>query len=331
MGRFYDINVSGATGGLAGFSGWKSQQSGADDPGALDIEFDIPVTAFSTPISMPFLRIWGIDIHTISQASNFNGAIIKMNGGMSKGLPLANPAQQGLIAQGMVYQAFGNWIGSDMTLDLQIVADGSTNQKGQPTNLNIVVNWKKGSKLSDALTNTLQTAYPGYTVNANIDPTLVLSNDEHGIFDTVWDLSNWAEDISRSIKPDNTYPGAFISMANKTFQIADGTVSKTPKMLNFNDFIGQPTWIGPLTVQFNCVMRADINIFDFVQFPQQQTTSTAAEQTLQAKDKSTFSGKFMVTSIRHTGRFRMPQGTAWITTFDAVAQQAAGSAAAAPS
>ena len=37
------------------------------------------------------------------------GMTIKMWVGMSKGLPLAKPAQQGLVLEGTVWQVLGNW------------------------------------------------------------------------------------------------------------------------------------------------------------------------------------------------------------------------------
>jgi hypothetical protein len=93
-------------------------------------------------------------------------------------LPLANPAQAGLLVQGYIWQAFGNWIGTDQSIDL-IIAPGppppDINNLSVPPNLTL--NWQQGQSMSDAIKNALTTAYPGFTVNAD----LVAANG-HGRF-----------------------------------------------------------------------------------------------------------------------------------------------------
>ena len=50
---------------------------------------------------------------------------------MAAGLPLANPAQSGVFVQGQVYQAYGNWIGENMSLTLEIVPAGPAREMGE--------------------------------------------------------------------------------------------------------------------------------------------------------------------------------------------------------
>lgn len=294
---------------------YTSQVNGKTDPGALNIELDVAAFNFATPIGNAMIRVWGVSLQTISQASDFNGANVKLYAGMAKGLPLANPQQQGLILQGTVFQAFGNWIGTDMTLDLVVVTDGGATQSNPA---NIVLDWKKGTPLADAIKNTMATAYPDYQVDININQNLVLTQDEPGYFQTVEQFAEYVKQVSLSIIPQN-YSGVDITLQGKKFVVYDGTTQTNPKLIAFQDLIGQPTWIDPFSVQANCVLRSDISVGDFIKFPQTQTTTTAQSQS-QARDKSTFQGTFQVDMVRHVGNYRQPDGGSWITTFNAHSQ-----------
>ena len=106
--------------GLLGGASYTSFVNGQSLPGAWNVELDIPVIGAATPQGSAGARIWGISRQEISQANDLNGKNISIFGGMQKGLPLANPAQSGLLVQGFIFQAFGNWIGTDMTLDFVI-------------------------------------------------------------------------------------------------------------------------------------------------------------------------------------------------------------------
>lgn len=70
-----------------------------------------------------FVKVWGIPLSMISQAKNLAFKKIKVYGGFQRALPLANPKQAALLVQGYISQAFGNWQGTDMSLDL-IVSPG---------------------------------------------------------------------------------------------------------------------------------------------------------------------------------------------------------------
>ena len=108
--RFYKIVTPGQTWDATG------------DSSALNVELDIPVSPGHLTVGA-FVRIWGIDRQTLLNARVFNRQSIQVFGGMQKGLPLANPNQQGLLVQGSIFPALGNWVGTDQTLDLYIVAD----------------------------------------------------------------------------------------------------------------------------------------------------------------------------------------------------------------
>ena len=108
--RFYDLSiVSIATGKVV--RQWQSHPQGISapqDPGALNVEFDLIVSPQAIAQGDPagggdygnsFIRVWGIPLQDISQAANLSAptsapgptykAVLK--GGMAKGLPLANP------------------------------------------------------------------------------------------------------------------------------------------------------------------------------------------------------------------------------------------------
>jgi hypothetical protein len=297
--------------------------NGQSIPGALNVEFDILAAPFASAALGSFVRVWGISRQEISQASDLNGLNIAVYAGMQKGLPLAtaafNAGQSGLIAQGKIFQAFGNWIGTEMTLDLNIQPDTGT----LDTPRNIVLNWQKGTPLSQAIATTLSTGFPEYQQSINISSKIVLPQDEVGFFPTLATFSEYVKETSRNIL-GGTYPGAGIQLTGKTLSVYDGTTPSTPKQIQFQDMIGQPTWIDPASVQTKFVMRADLNIGDQIKFPQGQNGANIPVTTVQGATnptvnaQATFQGAFLITRIRHVGNFRQPDAAAWNTTVDAV-------------
>jgi hypothetical protein len=292
--------------------------NGQTDPCALNIEIDAPQGPFHVAVGGTMVRIWGISLQQISQVSSLNQAnspfSIKVYGGMRAGLPLANPQQSGLIIQGSILNAFANWIGTDMTLDLTIAPQlGSANEAGYK---NIVHNWQANTPLSRALQQTLTTAFPGFTPKINISPNLVLPYNDNGFYQTLEQFSNYLFQVSRDVVKTSGYSGVRISQNGNSIVVSDGTQSNmSNKQINFQDLIGQPTWIGLNTVSVKTVMRADIDISDVVTLPNSLVTTTAASAP-QYRSQTSFQGKFMVQEIRHVGNFRQPDAASWNTTFN---------------
>ncbi|MGH7101725.1 MAG: hypothetical protein ACREFJ_04960, partial [Acetobacteraceae bacterium] len=137
------------------------------------------------------ISVDGIDPNFLRQAHNFTGKAIILRAGMGPGLPLANPKQAGMIVQGKVYQAFGNWQGTQITGNF--VVTGGEYSFAKPGNL--VLNWKAGTPLSTAITNTLQTAYPGVSIHTQIHD-VKLSHDEVGAYSTVQGLATMLAGIT---------------------------------------------------------------------------------------------------------------------------------------
>ncbi len=329
--RFYSIVIGQSPSGNAGAT-YASQVNGVNDPGALLVEMDIPVAAYDTPGGSAQIVISGVSIQTISQGADFNGAPITVSGGMAAGLPLANPAQAGVLIQGQVYQAYGNWIGENMSLVLEIVPAGTvTDPPASP--LNIVFNWRKGTSLKSAINNLLTTAFPGYGVSINITPNLVNTQDEQAFHGNMTQFGQYLRELSKSIigptLNGQAYAGVGITLNGKTFYVQDGTSAtaptttySAPKQIAFTDLIGQPTWIDYQTLQINVVMRADVAPLDYILLPPGinpiTTQAGAVPVGVPARDSSVFKGTWQIVLMRHVGNSRDPSGTAWITTINAI-------------
>jgi hypothetical protein len=296
--------------------------SGANDPGALMVEFDIPVSTLAAPAGSATVIVHGVPIQLTGQAAKFFNTNITVYGGMSKGLPLANPAQQGILMQGVVQQSFGNWLGIDQTLNF-FASSGQTPLNAEA---NIVLHWPKGTLLADAIKQALTTAFPTYkVVDTGLGKALKLQNDETGYFGNVSQLAQWVQQISLDITnaPQGSgYTGVEIAVQQNQFVLFDGTSQTQPKNILFTDLVGQPSWIGPNSISVPMVMRGDLSINDFILMPKTAFNTQSSVNT-QYASKSIFQGVFQIYKIRHTGNSRQPSGTSWITVIEANSRQAA--------
>jgi hypothetical protein len=318
--RFYNIEISDPASGalIRKFSSLDS--SGVTMLGALNVELDMPSYPFANPSGNDTLRVWGIPLKENAAASNYNNKLIRVYAGMSKGLPLANPKQQGLILEGIVNQCFGNWQGVDMTLDF-IIVYGIGGTELAPKNL--VLNWSKGITLGAAVKSTLMVAAqnalgsagPPVTVVDNTSSALVLSQDEPGFYENMAQFAGFVRTVSRHINPDPKYPGVNIAFRGNTFYLYDGTTIAAPKAIAFQDLVGQPAWLDFQTVQFKTAMRGDFNVSDYVILPKGQVT-TQAQSSSQFRSQSAISGVFQLDMIRHVGNFRQPDANSWVTVFN---------------
>jgi len=349
--RYYDIKITDPSSGqvvappglaslLAG-SSYTSFLAGQTLPGALKVELDLPIIGAATPQGFGLVRVWGISLAEIGQATNLGakaagqpGKNITVRGGMQKGLPLANPAQSGVLFQGSIVQAFGNWIGTDMTLDIVVMPGASTGSQpggagtlGKPKN--IVLNWKAGTPLSNALKSALQTAFPGYTGKMNINSGIVRPGDQIGYYPTLEQLAQFVRQISIDSIKTSGYPGVTIAppATDNTINVFDGSSSSSgsgQKQINFWDLIGQPTWIESPNIQFKTVMRADIKLGDEIKLPPTLVQNTAQAQSSLTNQNVAFQGGFTIVNGRHVGDSRQPTGDAWVTVFEGAPKQVQG-------
>ena len=303
-------------------------------PEAWDITLDIPVIDAATQQGSASVQVWGVSNQEISQANNLNGMNIAVSAGMMKGLPLANPAQAGVLIQGSILQCYGNNIGVDRTLDFVISPVFATvdNPGGIGTlrkPRNIILNWKAGQTLATALATTLSTAFPSVQQSIAISNNLIRQNDEVAFFPTLEQLAQFCRQTSFDIVKTAGYAGVSIVPTNGQLLVFDGSNPQTQTtQINFQDLIGQPTWIESPNIQFKTVMRADLNLTSSkgIMLPPTQLFNTSQANSYQVNQKLTFQGGFDIISLRHVGHFRQPSADAWVTVIEAAPRQLIGAA-----
>lgn len=327
MSRYYEIAIT-APGATAPLRIWTSQPNGVYDPGAWDVEFDVLAYDFAHPMGLSTLTIQGPSIQDLNQQisyagkiyKTFSGMTITLKGGMQKGLPLANPKQAGILTSGTIYQSFGNWEGTEQTLDFVIAPSPATFQ--QPANF--VFQWTAGTPIAYALKNLLGTVYPGYALNINVNPNLVLNHSEVHYCGTLQQFAQYVQAFTKARGQTMfgpTYPGVFIAITGgNTISCFDNTPpASLPVPISFNDLIGQPTWIAVDVMQMKLVMRADLSVGTYVTMPPKlipgagTIISQAASLPSYNKNNATFQGLFKVIAQRHIGHFRGSDASNWAT------------------
>jgi hypothetical protein len=132
--RFYAIKIIGAGPGFPPTPGaWiegaqfctaldsKMGLGFQNDPSAMRCVLQMELTAVSGQLAL--VRLWGIDTQMIDQAADLTNLKVEVYGGFWPGLPLATweSTFTGLLYSGVVQSAYGNWEGSDMTLDMYLM------------------------------------------------------------------------------------------------------------------------------------------------------------------------------------------------------------------
>jgi len=320
--------VVAGTNGTTLFNGSFSStdKAGKTVPGALNIELDAPISVYNSPLGGASLRVYGVGLPLLAQASNFNPSVdgtkycnIQISCGMAKGLPLAKPSQYGIILQSRIQQAFGNWQGTSQTLDLIMI---------QPTGsfenpYNFTFSCPNNGFLGDAITTTLKKVFPTAQVNISISDRLVAPEALETVYYSLDEFAAFLNEKSKSIVNDKTkkYPGIQITYINNIINVYDWTAppAEKPIQIAFEDLIGQPTWISPYTMTFKTTMRYDIKVGSQVIMPQKSAqrglilTNAAAQS--QYKETVDFQGTFNVQMVRHVGNFRQGDANSWVTLY----------------
>jgi hypothetical protein len=300
--RFYDLSVADPDTGKVIWHYSSGTPSGTFNPNALQIEFDLTVYDY-TAASGAWVQVWGIPLTDIRDSKKFNGKTLTFLGGMLKGLPLANPAQQGVLLQGTVFQAIGNWQGVNMTLDFYVQALMQTSTTGNQAPQTPI---------------TLATAFPSVKQDIKISPNLILGYDEQAFFQNLSQLAAFCKGASQNIINTGGYDGVRITCQNNTFVVRDGTVlPPTKKAIAFNDLVGQITLGDPGTVIVTCVLRGDLTTGDLITLPPGQVITTSASYAA-FRQGSVFTGDYRIISLRHVGNFRQAQAESWVTVITAV-------------
>jgi hypothetical protein len=323
--------ASSATQGSQGAQ-FISVVNGQNDPGALDIEFDIslPIGDSGAP-NTGWLKIRGIPFSMVTQSSQFNHCKLQMWAGYTNGLPLANlqVPHQGLILDGEIFPALGNWIYNDLSLEFFVVP-GSAGGVGGPTNpKNIVHNVPANQPFATAIKNTLQTAFPQSTINVDISQNIKLAYNDYGFYQSIEQYSSYLKSLSHDLlgTPQSTgYQGVRIYTQGNTISVKDdSTGAGGPIALQYTDFVGQPTWISANKISIKTLLRGDISppSGGTVQVTLPANTLATVSSPDQAKigqnnNILTFQGSWTVTAVRHIGKFRSPTMDSWVTIIEAV-------------
>ena len=308
--RYYDLSLT-KTGATTPYLRWTSHPKGVYDPGALNIEFDMPTSTYSTPMGAQTITVHGISLQNLNAAQDLVGMQVTLKGGMAVGLPLANPKQAGVLIVAEVFQSFGNWEGTDMTLDLVIVP--STYSYENPGN--IVLNWVAGTSLGTTLKECLQVAYPEYPIVLDLSENLVSDQTHTARYSTLEGLAQWVGQFTRRKLLNQVY----ITIQSGKIHIYDSFYDPAPIPIAFTDLVGQPTWIEANIMQVKTVMRADIQVGSMIQMPQKMISApgfiltSANSLPSSLKYRSTFTGKFQVIELRQIGNFRTADGASWVT------------------
>ena len=327
--RFYDITITPPLGDATRFAAFSySSQSGlgSDNYSALRVDLDIFQNAYHQYASNGYVKVWGIDLKALGQISNLNptistdgknvqlcGIIIQI--GMSKGLPYANPKQRGVVVQGAILQAFANWQGTEVCLDL-VVVPGYVDPNALK---NIPFNWKKGTELNDAVKLALTTAYPTIPISGSFSTGLVYTEDAPAQNFDLLSLSAKVNQISRTIKKSPSYTGAIITSTAQGFFLTDSAITPSAtKQIAFTDVIGNLTWLGINTISAKVVMRGDLNIGDYISFQSGIPVLNVVNNNSQYRNKIAFNGTFFITKLHHVGSSRSPDGNAWVTIIEAI-------------
>ncbi|ANP08774.1 hypothetical protein ACVD2J_10460 [Escherichia coli] len=300
----------------------------SETPGCgLHVEFDFEVTGLDVVGSGTMLTIYGLPIEMLQQSVNLNGCIVSLTAGFASGLPLANPDQQGEIIYGEVYMAYANWIGTNQTLNLVVNPVYRKKEDGSPVRFSGT--GFQGEKLGDVLSRVLKQAYPDKIIESSVSDNLVLPEDIPLVYLDIGSLAMAVRSLSKAIIRQKGYSGVGIIMLPDRIRLYDNSSLELGKIKKIEPYelIGQPTWIKPFTVSFKCPLRGDIRCSDVIELPQGMfsgassilMTNTTAPSVI-SKNSTTFTGKFLVKSVRHIGAYLTADGDAWVTVFEAYAE-----------
>ena len=314
--RYYVIYIiNPATGAVEEtYTSWippSGGRPGQTDLGALNIELDISVASQHVPASGAWVRIWGIPISAIGQANKLKGKKVKIFAGMVAGLPLANPAQAGLLVEGEIWNPFGNWQGTDQTLEFFVVPSPAT----QRAPANFTFNWPQGTAIASAIGTALTAGLPGVAQAIAVNPQLIAPETVTGFYATLGQFASFLNETTKAIIGGD-YRGLSTVLSAGTIRVFDGTTAPKNTTIQFTDMIGQATFIAYNEISLKTVLRADISVGDYLTLPPGQIATTA--QSMAAlRQGSVFQGQFVVETVRHIGNFRQPSGDGWCTIFTA--------------
>lgn len=334
--RYYAIKITDPSGAVVTFNDaqgkfvatpgapwtWSSHDVGGNvNPGALKVELDIPALPFGASQGGLAVTIWGVGLPTLGQANDLGGYGIEISGGMKPPYTLNQAAKPGVLAVGQIFQGYGNWEGLEQSLNLIVFSEADTPALAAA----IPFSWPKNQPMDQAIANALTAAFPAFTVQGvGLVKNIIQDHDEVGYYTDIKSFSEYVVDVTEN----GTYTGINIRAVGQVFFLYDNSTASKPVQVQFQDLIGQPTWISPSTMSFGSVMRADIGLGQTIQMPAALvppftlTTPAAAVPNAPSSNKSIFQGQFNVIEVHHFGDSREPAADSWRTQFVAVANNA---------
>jgi hypothetical protein len=334
--RYYRIELTDASGkpitdanGMKIFPLYSLAEKGERQISApLQVSFDINTLGMDLPAQGAMLVIYGLPLSMLRQAVNLQNSIVTIYAGFSKGLPLANPAQQGMILTGRVWSAYGNWEGVNQTLNLVINPMEYTDNDGKPLNINM--SGKKGERLSEVISRTLTETYPNKKITVNIHQNLVLQEDWQAPFRTLNQMAMALKNITIGMNGGLRYSGVVIVVQKSEINIFDNYATAKPIQFFAQDIIGQPTWVGGndnfAKISVKTPMRSDVNVGDWITLPADMINgplsilSVGSQMSILTEtQRLSFTGIYVVLGIRHVGDFYNNSGESWVTVFEMVA------------
>jgi hypothetical protein len=110
----------------AGGAIWGTETENGYDVNAQQVEFQIEDYRPENPSADSTLTVHGVSFQQIIDTQGLIGRPIVVMGGMRDGLPLATlqARKRGKLVDGLISQAWGNWIGTDMSIGMKFVAAG---------------------------------------------------------------------------------------------------------------------------------------------------------------------------------------------------------------
>ena len=342
--RYYSIEFQNPNGGFpSGIpSVFTSHQQGIYNPACPEIEFDIANVYADAVITPTHLRIHNVPLDLVKKSRQYNGMNVTFKAGFKSAvpglkaqLPLENPLQAGIIAQGVVQTCYGNWLGTDLVLDFIIWPNGSLGSSNTIRSFNTGTNspeayqflWEKGS-LTDAIQKTVSDMGIK-TVSGNINTTLA-NPPKEPIRNYVTTFASFSKYIQANsvlwVEPPSQekdgkgiyqpYLGVRMGFKGNELVLYDGTESVRTVELKYEEFIGQPTWVTDSgIVQSVHPLRNDIWLGYTIQYPKQTPTIVAPQYApvLKEYNINESSAPLIVMQIRHVGKYRGATATSWCT------------------
>ncbi len=331
--RYYNIWITDLIAPVMNFTSYDFTRN-STIAGALNIEFDIPIATADVPLGSVHLRIWGVGLDIINNASQLANYNITIAAGFQRGLPLANaqvqanPIRNGIILSGTILQSFGNWQGTEQSLDLIISPQLYQSQAAIVPDTPFVFQAVVGTALKDSITASLVNLGVSSPL-VNIDPLLVVPQGDPVQFygSNMTDFAQQIKRVSKAIKKDPTYIGVLCCKTESGYMVTDNTTPTTPKTVNFTDMIGQPTWLdtqvnSPI-IQIKTMMRSDISVGDTVSLDIKNIPILSSQQRQNqfTKNNIAFTGTGFVNSVRHVGNFRQQDSNAWVSILNVIPNQ----------